>query len=199
MFFFMSKFRSLKKKEVDDSIALLEKQEQIIEDQVAEKQEQIDFLLVKGRKEKSDDLRLLYAKKINHLKDEIKNNITKGSYLLYNIRLLEKLGEAIENKEFFLKNRKVSLGPLLKDQKNLAKFLNKALNTKIEAEEVMTSADEIFNEIQTSYESSNEIYGINKSDDEILAIFDLEENEKEIEVLPEEKEIEEILPVQEDK
>lgn len=195
---FKNRYKKLKREEVAQAVYELEKQEQNIEDGILERQEEIDFLLAKGKKEKSDDLKLLYAKKINHLKEEIKNDISKGSYLLYNIKLLNRLKDAIDDKAFYLGANKISLNSLLKDQTNLAKFLNKALNTKISAEEVLTSADEIFSEIQDAYEPNKEIYGVTKSDDELLAVFETGSDE-EIPQTEAETQIEEILPKQADK
>lgn len=169
---FKNRYKKLKKEQVQDAIYELEKQERLIEDLLLEKQEEIDHYLKKGKKEKTSELRLLYAKKIKHLKEEMQADISKGSYLLYNIRLLRQLKEAIEDKEFFQTTTKMSLGNLLKDQKGLATFLNQALNTKIVAEDVLTTADETFMEIKGAYEPSQEIYGVDKNDDEILSIFD---------------------------
>ncbi len=167
-----NKFKKLKKEEVQDAIYELEKQERLIEDLLMEKQEEVEHYLIKGRQERSVELKTLYAKKINHLKQEMQNHIAKGSYLLYNIRLLNRVKESIEDKEFFQLTAKVSLGNLLQDQKGLAVFLNNALNTKISAEEVLTTADETFSEIQDAYLPSQEIYGIGKAEDEILSVFD---------------------------
>ena len=177
---FKTKYDKLKRDEVVDAIYQLEKQEEI------------DFLLTKGKKEKSEELKLLYAKKINHLKQELQNDISKGSYLLYNISLLKRLKEAIDDKQFFKTTTKVSLGALLKDQNGLAKFLNQALNTKVAAEDVLTSADETFNEIQGAYEPNKDIYGVTKSDDELLAVFETQEDDlPEIQVKEERPQIEE--------
>lgn len=195
---FKNRFKKLKREEVSQAIYELEKQEQAIEDSILERQEEIDILLAKGKKERSDDLKLLYAKKINHLKDDIKNDISRGSYLLYNIKLLGKLKDAIDDKSFFLGANKISLNSLLKDQTNLAKFLNKALNTKIASEEVLTSADETFNEIQGSYEPNKEIYGVTKSDDELLAVFE-SGLDADIPQAATDTQIEETLPPQADK
>lgn len=169
---FRNRYKKLKKHQVQDAIYELEKQERLIEDLLVEKQEEVDFYLKKGKNEKTSELRLLYAKKIKHLKEEMQSDIAKGAYLLYNIKLLRQLKEAIEDKEFFQTTTKMSLGNLLKDQRGLATFLNQALNTKVMAEEVLTTADETFMEIKSAYEPNQDIYGIDKSDDEILSVFD---------------------------
>ena len=93
-------------------------------------------------------------------------------YLLYNIKLAKRLKDAIDDNQFIANTGKISMRNLLADQKGLAKFLNKALNTKVKDEQILTSADEIFNEIQDSYEANDTIYGVQKNDDALLAMFE---------------------------
>lgn len=167
-----NKFKNLKREDVVNAIIELEKQESEIERGIVEKSKQIDELMKKGRQEKSQDLKLFYVKKISHLQEEKKEDISRGMYLLYNSRLLNKLKNAIDDNSFFVNTGKVSLNNLLSDQKNLAKFLNKALNTRVLAEDVLTEADETFNEVKGLYEENQKIYGVNNSDDELLALME---------------------------
>ena len=94
---------------------------------------------------------------------------------MYNIQLLEKLKRAIDDNQFFSKSSKTPLNQLLADQKGLAVFLNKALNTRINAEQVLTEADETFKTIEDSYVVNDEIYGEKKADAELLAIFETDD------------------------
>lgn len=94
---------------------------------------------------------------------------------MYNVRLLNKLKTAIDDNQFFKTSSKMSLGGLLSDQKGLAKFLNKALNTRIAAEDVLTAADETFAMVEEAYEKNESIYGVNEADDQLLAMFETEE------------------------
>lgn len=166
------KFKNLKREDVVNAIIELEKQESEIEKGIVEKTKQIETLMQKGRAEKSQDLKLFYVKKISHLQEEKKEDINRGMYLLYNSRLLNKLKNAIDDNSFFVNTGKISLNNLLSDQKNLAKFLNKALNTKVLAEDVLTEADDTFNEVKGLYEENERIYGVNSSDDDILALME---------------------------
>lgn len=169
---FKSKYDKLKREDVVAAIIDLEKQESDLEETIMSKIQQINDLMEKGKNEPNRDLKLFYAKKLNHLKEEKENDVKRGMYLLYNIRLMKKLKDAIDDNQFFVNAGKVSLGNLLGDQKGLAKFLNKALNTKVRAEDILTSADETFAEIQGSYEENQTIYGVNDNDDQLLAIFE---------------------------
>lgn len=108
--------------------------------------------MLKGKKEKSKDIKLLYAKRINSLKAEREDSVRRAMYLMYNIQLLNKLKTAIDDNQFFKKSANISLGNLLSDQKGLAKFLNKTLNIRIRSEDVLTSADETFKAVKESYE-----------------------------------------------
>ena len=173
--FFKSKYDKLTREEVVDAICQLEKQAQDIENGLEEKQKAIDALMEKGRKGTDQQLKLLYAKKINTLKAEREQDVRRAMYLMYNTQLLNKLKNAIDDNQFFKNSSKISLGNLLSDQKGLAKFLNKTLNTRIEAEDVLTSADETFREIEQAYEQNDTIYGVNSSDDALLAMFETED------------------------
>lgn len=172
---FKSKYDKLTREETVDAICKLEKELQGIEDGLIEKQKQIDDFMVKGKKENNREIKLFYAKRINALKAEREQSVQRAMYLMYNIQLLNKLKTAIDDNQFFKNSAKVSLGNLLADQKGLAKFLNKTLNTRVRAEDVLTSADETFRNVEEAYEKNETIYGMNKADDALLAMFETEE------------------------
>ena len=169
---FKSKYDKLKREDVVDSICQLEKQEADIEQGIIEKTKQIEELMRRGKAEKNRDMQLFLAKKITMLKEEKEADIKHGMYLLYNIKLAKRLKDAIDDNQFIANTGKVSMRNLLADQKGLAKFLNKALNTKVKDEQILTSADEIFTEVQDSYEENSTIYGVQKNDDALLAMFE---------------------------
>ena len=169
---FKSKYEKLKREDVVEAICDLEKQENDLESAIVERARTIDELLEKGRKETNRELKLFYAKKITSLREENQTDVKRGMYLMYNMKLLRKLISTIEDNEFFVRTGKVSLGNLLADQKGLAQFLNKALNTKVSSEQVLTEADDIWNEVQSGYEENERIYGVNEHDDELLAMFE---------------------------
>lgn len=169
-----NKFKKLNREDLVNSICELERQERTVEAEVLQKVKEIDALMEKGKKEKSKDLQLFYAKKIAHLNEEKQTCVERGMYLLYNIRLMNKLKDAYDSNTFFKTQTKVPLSELLKDQVGLAKFLNKALRTRISSEDVLTSADEVFSEVQSAYDLNQPIYGVGKSEEEILAMFEKE-------------------------
>ena len=172
---FKRKFDKLTREEVVDAICQVETQSKSIEDGLVEKQKQIDDLMERGKKETNREVKLFYAKKINALKAEREQDVQRAMYLMYNVQLLQKLKNAIDDNQFFKNSAKVSLGNMLADQKGLAKFLNKTLNTRIAAEDVLTSADETFRNVEEAYEKNDTIYGMNKQDDALLAMFETEE------------------------
>lgn len=169
---FKSKYEKLKREDVVEAICDLEKQENDLESAIVERARTIDELLEKGRKETNRELKLFYVKKITSLREENQTDVKRGMYLMYNMKLLRKLKSTIDDNEFFVRTGKVSLGNLLADQKGLAQFLNKALNTKVSSEQVLTEADDIWNEVQSGYEENERIYGVNEHDDELLAMFE---------------------------
>lgn len=173
--FSKNKFNKLTREEVVEAICKLEQESQDIEDSLGAKQKQIDDLMAKGRAEKSKDVKLFYAKKINALKADRENSVQRAMYLMYNVQLLQKLKTAIDDNQFFKNTSKTSLNNLLADQKGLAKFLNQTLGTRIAAEDVLTSADETFRAVEDAYEKNESIYGMSSQDDQLLAMFETEE------------------------
>ncbi len=170
-----NKFKRLNREDLVNSICELERQERTAEAEVFQKIKEIDALIEKGKKEKNKDLQLFYAKKIGHLNEEKQVCMERGMYLLYNIRLMNKLKDAYDSNTFFKTQTKVPLSELLMDQRRLAKFLNGALETRIASEDILTSADEVFAEVQSAYDVSQPIYGVGKNEDEILTMFEQEE------------------------
>ena len=169
---FKSKYDKLKREDVVDAICSLEKQEDDLEEAISSRAREIEELLAKGRKETNRELKLFYAKKITSMREENQTDVKRAMYLMYNMKLLRKLKSTIDDNENINKTGKVSLGNLLADQKGLAQFLNKALNTKVRSEQVLTDADDTWNEIQSGYEENERIYGVNEQDDELLAMFE---------------------------
>lgn len=172
---FKKKYDKLTREEVVTAICKLEQEEKEIEDGLGEKQKRIDELMAKGKAEKAKEVKLFYAKKINSMKQERERDVQRAMYLMYNVQLLQKLKQAIDDNQFFQKTSKNALGDLLADQKGLAKFLNKALGTRVAAEDVLTSADETFRAVEDAYEQNETIYGTSSKDDELLAMFETEE------------------------
>ncbi len=172
---FKSKYDKLTREEVVSAICELEQQSKEIEDGLVSGQKQIDDMMAKGKAEKDKSLKLLYAKKINALKAEREQSVQRDMYIMYNIQMLQKLKNAIDDNKFFKNTSKASLGNLLADQKGLAKFLNKTLNTRVAAEDVLTSADETFKGIEEAYDVNQTIYGMNEQDNALLAMFEEEE------------------------
>lgn len=183
-----NKFKNLNRADLVNSICELERQERTVEAEVYQKIKEIDALMDKGKKEKNKDLQLFYAKKISHLQEEKQVCMERGMYLLYNIRLMNKLKDAYDSNSFFKTQTKVPLSELLQDQKGLAKFLNKALETRIASEDVLTNADELFTEVQAAYDVNEPIYGIGKNEDEILTMFEKENQLADEQELMQEKE-----------
>lgn len=183
-----NKFKNLNRADLVNSICELERQERTIEAEVYQKIKEIDALMDKGKKEKNKDLQLFYAKKISHLQEEKQVSMERGMYLLYNIRLMNKLKDAYDSNTFFKTQTKVPLSELLQDQKRLAKFLNNALETRIASEDVLTSADELFVEVQSAYDVSEPIYGVGQNEDEILTMFEKENQLADEQELSQEKE-----------
>ncbi len=171
-----NKFKKLKREEVVDAIIELTKQQEDLENGVLTKSEEVDKLMERGKKEKNRDIKLLCAKKVTSLREEIKRDTNRASYLLYNIKLMEKLKAAIDDNQFVNNTTKLPLNKLLGDQKALSAFLQDAIQNRTSAEEALVSADQMFDTYEQSANAdTSPIYSANKSDDELLAMFEMQD------------------------
>ena len=171
-----NKFKKLKREEVVDAIIELTKQQEELENGVLTKSEEVDKLMERGKKEKNRDIKLLCAKKVTSLREEIKRDTNRAAYLLYNIKLMEKLKSAIDDKQFVKNTTKIPLNKLIGDQKALAMFLPDAVADRNAAEDALVEADRLFESYeQTANYDTSPIYAANKSDDELLAMFEMQD------------------------
>jgi predicted nucleic acid-binding Zn-ribbon protein len=170
------KYSQLTREEVTDAIFELEKELKALEDSILSSASEISAMMARGAKEKDRSTKLFIAKKINMMKAEREQNEKRAMYLMYNIQMLGKLRQAIDDNKFFGDKAKGSLNSLLADQQGLAQFLNQALQTKVRAEDILTSADETFKEVEGMYEENATIYGKSDADDELLSMFETQES-----------------------
>lgn len=171
-----NKFKKLKRDEVVDAIIELNKQQETLESGILSKSEEVEKLMERGRKEKNRDIKLLCAKKVSSLQDEIKRDSRRAAFLLYNCKQLERLKAAIDDNMFVQNTTKLPLNKLLNDQRALAQFLESAIQNKAEAENSLVETDRLFETYEQAADSdSSPIYSVNKSDDELLAMFEIQE------------------------
>ncbi len=171
-----NKFKKLKREDVVDAIIQLGKQQDDLENGIMQKSEEVEKLMERGRKEKNRDIKLLCAKKVSSLQDEIKRDTKRAAFLLYNVKLLEKLKAAIDDNQFVENTSKLSLNKLLSDQKALAQFLESAIATRTAAEDSLVEADRLFESYEQAAQSEDgPIYSASKSDDELLAMFEMQD------------------------
>jgi hypothetical protein len=171
---FGNKFNKLKREDVVTAIVDLEGRETDIEKRMDEFKANVDAYTAKAKAETDRTRKVFLVKKINNLRAENENNVQRAMMLMYNIQLLNKLKDAIDDKNFVANVGNVPLNKLLGNQKELAQFLNKALNNKIKMEDIMTNADETFAEVAMGYEPNKAIYGVSNADDALLASFEAE-------------------------
>lgn len=171
-----NKFKKLKRDDVVDAIIEQTKQQEDLESGILAKSEEVEKLLERGRKEKNRDIKLLCAKKVNSLREEIKRDTKRAAFLLYNVKLLEKLKSAIDDNSFIKNTTKLPLNKLLSDQKALAQFLESSVQNRAEAENTLVEADRLFESYeQAANAEDGPIYSVNKSDDELLAMFEMQD------------------------
>ena len=173
MCLFRNKFETLTRDEVIDTICTLEREEALYEEKINALTEEIKAKLDEGRELENPLQRTFLVKKITLLTEKRERAIRQAMYILYNLRLSERLKDAIDDKSLVQKIASLKSIKYFKDQRALALFLNDALNTKIDEEDVLTEADDTFKAIEEMYSGNLKIYGISDmNEDSILAFFE---------------------------
>ena len=113
------------------------------------------------------------VKKISNENDRRVRLIKRGMFVLYNIKLTNRLKDAIDDNIIVNKVKSLSSFDYLKNQKELAIYLNELLNTKTKTEDILTEADDAFVEVEKMFLENTKIYGITDlSEDKLMAIFE---------------------------
>lgn len=167
--------KKIKREEVVDAITDLQKQLKEKEHQLESIDGDRKDIFEQGKNEKDKQKQLYYAKKIKFIDIEKENLISESLLIMYNLNLANKLKSAIDSDQFYGNVSGTKLNKMLGNQKELGKFLNKAMNRRIKTEDMMTTADTIFTEVQNAYTPNEKIYGITEDDDQLLSIFEQEE------------------------
>jgi hypothetical protein len=165
-------FKNLTRDDVVEAIIKQEQQQEELEKRITSAQAKIDDLMKKGKAEKDNSMKIFYAKQINALKAEKQAALKRCQFLLYNIGLLNRVKDTIDDNEFFKSTSASSLNGLLADQKALSKWLQQGLATKMNAESSLVTAEKTYDEIESGYVASEEIYGVRDNDDQLLAMFE---------------------------
>jgi len=176
MCIFKNKFEKLTREEVIDTICSLERDEALAEESIALYTEKIKNMMDEGKNMKDILQRTLLVKKITLESEKRERAMRQAMYLLYNLRLSIRLKDAIDDKSLVDRLKSIRSIKYFKDQRALALFLNKALNTKIKEENVLTDADDTFKVIEEMFSSNKQIYGIADINEDSLMAFFEEEN-----------------------
>ena len=173
MCFRRKKFEKIDREEIVDAICSLEKEEKLIEDEIKVVSEQIKTMIEEGQKLDTTYDKIFLVKKITNENDRRVRLIKRGMFVLYNIKLTNRLKDAIDDNIIVNKVKSLSSFDYLKNQKELAIYLNELLNTKTKTEDILTEADDAFVEVEKMFLENTKIYGITDlSEDKLMAIFE---------------------------
>ena len=173
MCFRRKKFEKIDREEIVDAICSLEKEEKLIEDEIKVVSEQIKTMIDEGQKLDTTYDKIFLVKKITNENDRRVRLIKRGMFVLYNIKLTNRLKDAIDDNIIVNKVKSLSSFDYLKNQKELAIYLNELLNTKTKTEDILTEADDAFVEVEKMFLENTKIYGITDlSEDKLMDIFE---------------------------
>ncbi len=177
LFHSKKKFEKIQRTDVVENIIQIKKMQQDIVDDIAEREKEIAKMLADGRKARSRELQLVFAKRIKIMQHENQQLTHRLTYLDSNLRALNQLKLAIDDKEFLTNNSDMPLNKLLNDTTALRKFLSSLSQSKMSAESKLSSTLETFEDVEDAYEENESIYGTDQQDEELLAMFEVQNSE----------------------
>ena len=125
MCFRRKKFEKIDREEIVDAICSLEKEEKLIEDEIKVVSEQIKTMIDEGQKLDTTYDKIFLVKKISNENDRRVRLIKRGMFVLYNIKLTNRLKDAIDDNIIVNKVKSLSSFDYLKNHKLKLVFLNK--------------------------------------------------------------------------
>lgn len=169
------KKKIIEKDQVIDAIINLEREEMYVETQIHSLSSEMQSMIECGQELKENFDKIFLVKKIVILNEERQRAMKRAMFLLYNIKLSKRLRDVLEEKTLISNVTALSHFDYLKDQKELAIYLNEALDTKTKIEDILTDADDAFVEVEKMFLESNKIYDISDvSEDKLLSLFEVE-------------------------
>lgn len=173
MCFRKNKYQNINREEIVDAICTLEREEKIAEDEIKVLSEQIKTMIDEGQTLENSFDKMFLVKKISNINDRRVRLIKRAMFILYNIKLTNRLKDAIDDNLIVKKVKSLTSFDYLKNQKELAIYLNELLDTKMQTEDILTEADDAFVEIEKMFIENDRIYGISDlSEDKLMAIFE---------------------------
>lgn len=168
------KLSKLERSEVTDQILALEKKQSDLVLKIEGTDALSHELFEKGKKEKNLQMRTFYAKRIESINREKEANIKRATLLNYKLGLLNRLKDAIDDRDFFYDADKTDLMGLLDNDKELTKFLS-SIHAKAEnVEEHMINIEAKFDDFDLMKMDNETIYGSRQSTDDILAQMEMQ-------------------------
>ncbi len=168
------KLSRLQRSEVTDQIINLEKRQKEIVDKIESTDEQTKEYFEKGKSEKNLQMRTFYAKKIESINREKGANIKRATLLNYKLGLLNRLKDAIDDRDFFYDASETDVMSLLDNDKELNKFLTDIRTKQEVVEEKMVGIESKFDDFEQSNIENESIYGSRESTDDILAQMEMQ-------------------------
>lgn len=187
-FFKKNKYDKIKREDIVENIINLEKQQNQEIASIEERSKEVESLISKGKKSTDKNYQLVLAKKINMLKQENQRSTQRIQFLNGNLRVLNQLKMAIDDRGFLENNSNMSLNQLLSDSKSLHKFLNDVTSQKNQVESNLGDIMDTFNAYEEEYENDDRIYGISEEDNQLLSIFETDKSVKDDRIFEENSE-----------
>lgn len=171
-FFKKNKYDKIKREDIVENIINIEKQQNQEIANIEERNKEVDALMIKGRSSNDKNYQLVLAKKINLLRQENQRSTQRIQFLNGNLKVLNQLKMALDDRGFLDNNSNMSLNQLLSDSKSLHKFLDDVNSKRSRRERDLGDVMDTFDAYEEDLDADDRIYGITEADDQLLSIFE---------------------------
>ena len=164
----------LQKSEVVDQIIELERRQEELVKKIEGSDEAAKEMFNKGKNEKNLQMRTFYAKKVESINREKASNIKRATMLNFQLTQLNRLMNAIDDRDFFYDPHNENVMTLLQDEKQLKAFLAKNRVMEEAAEDKLLNVESAFDDYDAMASDNEAIYGSKQSTDDILAQMEMQ-------------------------
>ena len=171
-FFKKNKYDKIKREDIVENIINIEKQQNQEIANIEERNKEVDVLMAKGKSSNDKNYQLVLAKKINLLRQENQRSTQRIQFLNGNLKVLNQLKMALDDRGFLDNNSNMSLNQLLSDSKSLHKFLDDVNSKRSRRERDLGDVMDTFDAYEEDVDVDERIYGITEADDQLLSIFE---------------------------
>jgi hypothetical protein len=176
MISFFNKYKKIDRKQVAERIVSYQTEIDETEKDILAASGEIKKLYALGAKEKDPQMRSILANKIMRSKRDIDTKMKRIKFLDYDVQVMEKLKQAIDDREFTKGKKNDPINKLLSRSKDLDDFLSQSAASRASLEGSLVNANNAFESVNEAFPGEEDIYDTKSEEKDIMAQFERSED-----------------------